>query len=131
VPYATLSDVADLYLPELMTAEERVKAVWLLDKASALVKQQVARVDERLADLTLSADAVAAVVTAMVVRVLRNPDGRRQVSQRIDDYENSWTVDQALSSGALYLSETEFASIAPRRASRTVRSLRLIAHGDR
>jgi hypothetical protein len=126
--YASLDDIADLYGP--LTQEQQLKSVRLLEFAGALVRQQVPRVDERLLDGTMEPDALAAIVTAMVVRVLRNPDGRRQGSRSIDDFSESWTIDAALSTGALYLSDAERASLLPVGAARTVRSVRMVAHGE-
>jgi hypothetical protein len=111
VPYASTTDVSALYGP--LTGDQLTKTVRLLEFASALVKQQVPLVDERLADGSLSADAVASVITAMVVRVLRNPEGRRQVTESAGPFSESWAIDQAVSSGVLYLSETERAALMP------------------
>lgn len=57
----------------------------------------------------LSGDTVASIVEDMVVRVVRNPRAFRQVS--IDDF--SATVDNTLSSGALYLSPDELERLTP------------------
>jgi hypothetical protein len=47
---------------------------------------------------------VRMVIANAVIRVLKNPDGKRQES--IDDY--SWTRDRVLSAGVLYLTDDEW-----------------------
>jgi hypothetical protein len=128
VPYASLDDVTDLFGP--LSQDQQLTTVRLLEFAGAIVRQQVPRVDARLLDGTMEPDALAAVVTAMVVRVLRNPDGRRQGSRSIDDFSESWTIDAALSTGALYMSDAERSSLLPVGVARTVRSVRTLAHGE-
>jgi hypothetical protein len=63
----------------------------------------VPELDQRVADGRLSVETVKAVVKAMVLRVLRNPDGLRQFTS--DDA--SFTRDNAVSGGLLYLSPEE------------------------
>ena len=94
-----------------LSIEERTVAEALLDDAWAVVTQQVPGVEARMAAVpqTLSTDLVVKVVAGMVLRVLKNPDGLRQWS--VDDA--SFTRDQALSAGLLYLADTERAELAP------------------
>lgn len=87
--------------------EESAASQWL-DDAWGIIQDEIPGVVRRLAlDVTepayLREDSVARVMVAMVVRVLRNPDARRQLGE--DTYQE--TVDQAVSSGQLYISETE------------------------
>lgn len=126
--YASAADVALLYGP--FTPEQTSKAARLLDFAEALVRQQVPGVDARLLADTLDPDALASVVTAMVGRVMQNPFGRRQGTRTIDDYSESWTVDEAMASGGLYLSDGERVSLMPVGTSRKVRTVRTRAHGE-
>jgi hypothetical protein len=129
VLYASLADITAVFGP--LTPAQQTAATQLLRFAGALVRQQVPRLEDRLNDDTLDPDALAAVVTAMVVRVLQNPDGRRQGSRSIDDFSESWTIDAALSTGALYLSDVERSSLLAVGTARTVRSVRTVAHGER
>lgn len=50
---------------------------------------------------------VIRVLCTAVLRVMKNPDGKRQES--IDDY--SWTRDQAVSSGLLYFGDGELSAL--------------------
>ncbi len=102
---ATVPDVEARWRP--LTDQERLAAQAMLDDASSIVRRRVGDVDARLVDPDY-ARLVAAVVVAMVLRVLRNPDGKR--SETIDDY--SYTRDQATASGALYLEDDAAALLA-------------------
>ena len=106
VALASIGDLEARWRP-LTTAEDLIAPAWL-DTASAIVRQRT-NVDALLADTdftTLYPDyenAVIGIVAAMVLRVLRNPDGLRSYS--IDDF--AATRDTAVSTGLLYLSEDE------------------------
>lgn len=108
------------------TAEESGVAAALLDDAWAILLARDATIDTRLTAGTLDAALVRAVVSAMVLRVMRNPDGKRQES--IDDY--SWTRDEALSAGSLYVSDDELALLAAPKTGLTRGSIRLVAYGE-
>ncbi|MEU5091717.1 hypothetical protein [Streptomyces sp. NPDC021356] len=99
---ATLTDLADRLGRDLTAAEERRAAAWLKDATALIVKRfpQYA---------TAPTDVSTKVCCSMVLRVLSNPDGKRQES--IDDY--SYTVDSSRSTGELYLSEAEAAELRP------------------
>lgn len=86
----------------LSTAETTV-ATALLSDAWAMLQSRLPALVDRIADGSLSPDLVVAVESAMVLRVLKNPDGKRQ--EAIDDY--SWTIDSARSAGALYVTDDE------------------------
>lgn len=121
-PYATPDDVTAIFGS---VTDQTAKVDKLLDFAAALLRTRVPQLQARLDAGTLDDVVVVSVVTAMVVRVLRNPLGYRQGSQTIDDYSTSWTVDQAVSSGALYVSDIEVADLAPPTAGLRVGTLRL------
>lgn len=112
VMYSSVADV-EVDLMRTLTGNEVAKATQLLGWAGALLEQRVPHLASRLAARTLSATAVAAVSTAMVARVMRNPDGRRQGAESIDDFSSSWTIDNALSTGALYVSDDELRLLTP------------------
>lgn len=105
---ATIEDVEARWRP--LTATESAVAAAYLDQASALARQRTL-VDTRLADedyLDTWPDyptVVVGVIADMVLRVMRNPEGKR--SETIDDY--SYTRDNAVSTGGLYLSDAEAA----------------------
>lgn len=112
----TIADLEGRFRP--LSDDEQVIAESLLADAWALATLQVPSLDRAVSNDTANVGAVVAVVVAMVVRVLRNPDGVRQWS--VDDY--SETRDNAISSGGLYLSEDELSLLGaavgakPRRA---------------
>jgi hypothetical protein len=81
--------------PVASDEEPRVGA--LLDDATAIIRAQVPQLTDP------PPATVVNVVCAMVARVIRNPDGKR--SETIDDY--SFTRDNAVSVGGLYLTEAE------------------------
>lgn len=103
MPNPVTTDDIEHRLGSLPAEEEVVSA--LIEDAWTMLLANVSTVEERLADETLSTDLVVLVVSAMVIRVLRNPDGYR--SEKSDDY--AYTRDDAVSSGALYISAEEIA----------------------
>jgi hypothetical protein len=87
---------------------EKTAAAQWLDDAWGIVQDEIPGVVRRMAldesdPAYLRTESVARVVVAMVVRVLRNPDARRQLGE--DTFQE--TIDQAVSSGQLYISEVE------------------------
>lgn len=103
---ATPQDLADRLGRDLDTVETR-KAPPLLDDATAIILDRFPQY------ATAPTDASKAVCCAMVLRVLRNPDGKR--SESIDDY--SYTIDSALSAGELYMTAKEIDTLRPIRTS--------------
>ena len=88
----------------LSDAEKTVAQAWL-DDAWEEVQARIPNVTQRLNEGTLSEGLLRKVISAMVVRVLRNPDAVK--SWAVDDY--SQTRDAAIAAGALYLSDDETA----------------------
>lgn len=103
---ATLDNLADRLGRDLTPAETR-QATALLDDATAIILDRFPQY------LTAPTQASIAVCSAMVLRVLRNPDGKR--SEQIDDY--SYTIDSARSAGELYLTAAELDTLRPIRTS--------------
>ncbi|MFJ2863685.1 Gp19/Gp15/Gp42 family protein [Kitasatospora sp. NPDC087314] len=103
---ATLTDLADRLGRDLTPTESR-QATALLHDATAVILDRFPRY------ATTPTAASTAVCSAMVLRVLRNPDGKR--SEQIDDY--SYTVDSARSAGELYITEHELDTLRPIRTS--------------
>lgn len=104
----TVTDLEFRWRP--LTPAESTTAWALLEDAWAVLTVRAPALESRLVAETVSMGAVVQVVTAMVLRVLRNPDGKRQVS--IDDY--SYTIDQARSTGGLYVSDSELELLGSR-----------------
>jgi len=102
----------------LSTAEKTV-ATALLEDAWQIMLSRVPYLSTRLDVIApattseLSSALVVAVESAMVLRVLKNPDAKRQES--IDDY--SWMRDNAVSAGLLYLTDDELSDLSPAGAS--------------
>jgi hypothetical protein len=87
--------------------EESAATQWL-DDAWGIVQDEIPGVIRRMAlneadPSHLRRESVARVMVAMVIRVLRNPDARRQLGE--DTFQE--TVDAAVSTGQLYISEVE------------------------
>lgn len=100
---ATLTDLADRLGRDLTASEARRATAWLADATALILKPfpQYA---------TTPTDVSKKVCCAMVLRVLNNPDGKRQ--EALDDY--SYTIDSSRSRGEVYLSDDEFEELQPR-----------------
>ena len=102
---ATVTDVESRSLRTL-SAVELAWAEIALEDAFTQIVQQVPLVDDRLSATPVDEKfkrLVVQVQAAMVLRVLKNPDGVLETS--IDDYRRR--LDSAISSGALYLTDAE------------------------
>lgn len=120
--YATTDQVAAGF--RTLSAEESAVAATLLERAERLLISRFPTLVTRVEAGTVNRDLVADIEAAMVVRVLRNPDAKKQES--IDDY--SWTRDTAVSSGALYVSAEEAKQLLP--AALRARSVTLRTHSS-
>jgi hypothetical protein len=94
-----------------LTADEQRRVTHLLNFASAIIRSRVPDIDDRITAGSLDASFAGQIAAAMVIRVLKNPDGHSQES--IDDF--SYQIDAALATGALYLSDDEFKALRGRR----------------
>jgi hypothetical protein len=101
---ATIDDLKDRSLRPLTDAEQAAGVV-LLEDAWAVLVAQVPSIPERVSADNAFAALVVQVQCTMVLRVLRNPDGK--LEEQIDDYR--WRRDSAVSTGALYATEAELA----------------------
>ena len=75
----------------------------LLGDSWELITSQLTHAEGRVATDAKYASLVVQVQCAMVLRVIKNPDGL--LSEQIDDY--TYRRDSALSAGSLYLSDAE------------------------
>ncbi len=103
----TLERVAAGWRP--LTDAEAVVAATRIGAASRLLRRLVPSVDDRVDSGDLDADLVSDVVAEAVIRVMKNPDGIRQVSY--DDY--SETRDREVSAGLLQFLDSELALLQP------------------
>lgn len=101
-----VSDIAARW--RTLTTAENDKAAALLDDAWALVKLKVPDIEDRIDDESLDVGIVRMVVSAMVLRVLKNPDGKQQES--LDDY--SYTMGGG-ASGVMYITADEVDMLEP------------------
>jgi hypothetical protein len=101
----TTDDVAARWQP-LTPAQQELASV-LIDDAIEILTAALPTLEAAVPG-TVSEELVVRVVASMVLRVLKNPDGLRQ--EAIAGY--SYTRDQALSDGSLYLSDLERQQLA-------------------
>ena len=73
----------------------------------------------------LTAEAVTAAVVNAVKRVLMNPDAIRQLSTTTGPMSESRTIDAAVSSGLLYLDDSDLDDIFPSAPKSLLRSFRV------
>jgi hypothetical protein len=108
-----------------LSGQDRTVAQSLLADAWALLTSRRPQLEADIASGSVSTASVVRVVSAMVIRVLRNPDGKLQES--VDDY--SYRRDSLVSSGVLHVTDSELADLTPAgRARRS--SVRLVVYGD-
>lgn len=103
--FATTDDLEAVW--RSLTDPEVEAATKWLTWASALVRQQFPTIDRRLAAGKADPDLLGFVVVSMVKRVMERPGGVRQRSETLGAYTESETYDTAVSTGALYLSDSE------------------------
>lgn len=106
---ATYADVEKRF-PRAMTSREHEVAATLLDDAWSDLQDEVSDLTDRLADPEVTKAAVRVLAQA-VKRVMLNPWGRKQESRGMDDATRSWTVADAIASGALYFTDAELDSV--------------------
>jgi len=123
--FAALADVEEM----LGTLEgyENDFVSGLIRRASAMVRSQVASADIRIANGTLDRQTVADVVTDMVIRVLRNPEGIKQETIG----PTATVYDPLVAAGRLFLDPDELFILTPPAAVRaavgTIRAVPTLA----
>ncbi len=110
--YATWNDVEVRLGRALSEMEKRQVAAWLAD-IEGTIRSRIPNLDELIVAGTLLRAVVVKVEAAAIIRVLRNPDGK--LTERIDDY--SWTRDTSTATGALCLTDEEWAELTPSASS--------------
>ena len=108
---ATTADLVSRWRP--LTAQETTNGTTFLGDAWSMLKRKTADMDPSLdtqvgTDAALAAEVVRILATA-VLRVMKNPDGKRKES--IDDY--AWERDESISAGLLYFTDDELSDITP------------------
>lgn len=100
---ATTEDLEARWRP--LSDQETINGETFLEDAWRMLRRRITTLEDDIADDTsgdLEAEVIRVECTA-VLRVMKNPDAKRQES--IDDY--SWTRDQATSAGLLYFTDDE------------------------
>lgn len=125
VPFANAADLAAAWRP--LTPEEQTAADALLVYASQMLRSRVSDLDERIDAGKVDRVLVRLAAILVVKRVMMNPQAARQKSRTSGPFTESITVDSAVSSGALYLSDRDVAVFLPARAEHKIGSVRLAA----
>jgi hypothetical protein len=120
--YVRPEDIAAGWRP--LTDAEVVTAQGLIEEASVLLHIEVPNVD------SLDEAIVRFVAARMVRRVLKNPGGYRIRNESVDDYSDGGTIDSALSTGELYVSEQELGWLGIKPASEIKRSFEIRLGGS-
>jgi hypothetical protein len=115
--YVRPEDVAAGWRP--LTDAEATTALGLIEEASILLHIEVPNVD--LLDEAL----VRFVAVRMIRRVMKNPGGYRIRTESIDDYSDGGTIDSALSTGELYVSDQELGWLGVKPASESKRAFEI------
>ena len=123
-PYATVDDLGDRFFRPLTARELEIGPVWL-DAAYRKLLQRRPALEANIAAGTVSRAAVVDVLSAMVLRVFSNPEGKDRES--IDDY--SYGRSAVVRDGLLHVTPDELADITPAGGRR--HSVRLVIYGDR
>lgn len=121
---AVISDIEDRFRP--LTTAEAINAAAYLDDAWAMLLSRLPNLEANMTAGTVSTANVVRVLANMVIRILRNPDGKSE--EQIDDYR--YRRDALISSGALTVTADELADLTP-AVARRVNSVRLVAYGER
>lgn len=118
----TIADIEARWRP--LVGNETVNADAFLGDAWAELISRRPNLEADITAGTVSTENVIRVVSAMVLRVLRNPEGWDQ--EAIDDW--SGRRNALVADGILRITADELAAVTPGRATR--RSIRLVRDGD-
>jgi len=122
---ATTGDLEARWRP--LSAQEEINGETFLDDAWRMLSRRLATLaDDIDADTTgdLEQETIRVMATA-VLRVMKNPDGKREES--IDDY--SWQRDKSVSAGLLYFTDDELGDLIPTAAGSGAFSINLLGTG--
>jgi hypothetical protein len=105
---ATTADLESRWRP--LSSQETLNGETFLDDAWRMLQRRIPDLQTKVtANVDDFAGSVVQVLATAVLRVMKNPDGKRQ--EAIDDY--SWTRDQAISAGLLYFTDEELDDLNP------------------
>lgn len=127
-PFATADDVIAIWGELTQDEQDRVEA-WI-DQASidlrVIARNRGVDIDALVASDELAAEVAKNAVVRSIKRVLMNPEGWRQKSTTTGPFSDSGTLDTAISSGLVYIADSDIVGLFPRRRA-TIRSFRLNA----
>lgn len=112
----TVDDI-QVRLGRALTDSEAGQVQAWIDDLDAQAESRVPGFHGLVASGAISAGVVRAVFAQAIRRVLLNPEGLRQRSRTIDDYTEAETYDSAVSGSFLYLTDDEWAQLAPASSS--------------
>lgn len=108
---ATIVDLENRWRP--LADQEITNALAYLDDAWWLLTTRRPTLEADITAGTVLEGNVVRVVSAMVLRVLRNPEGK--VDESIDDYR--YRRHELVASGVLHVTDDELASVTPASAA--------------
>lgn len=109
-------------MPQITVTQTDIEKVWrpLTPAESAVVpglsNRAWLRIIAKVPDVYTSGideAIIQDVMVSMIIRVLKNPDSARIISESIDDSTDSRTLDSAISSGEMYVSADELVMLTP------------------
>lgn len=118
----TIADIEARY--QTLTTQQNTNANAYLTDAWELLLTRRPTLEADMTANTVRTGNVKRVVAAMVIRILRNPDGKK--SEGIDDYR--YSRHELLASGLLHVTPDELADITPGRKRQS--SVRMVAYGE-
>lgn len=121
---AGVDDIVARWRP--LSDQETTNATAYLDDAWWMLTTRLPNLEADIENGVVEIANVKRVICAMVIRVLRNPDGK--VQETIDDY--SYRRATLIGSGVLTVTDDELADLTP-GGYRRAKSVRLVAYGER
>jgi hypothetical protein len=123
-PFATVEDIERVWR-ELTPAEE-LMAEGLIAEASLKLRVAIPNIDALVdANHVLRSELAKAAVVNAVKRVLMNPEALRQYSVTTGPFSESKTIDNALSSGFIYIDKGDLVGLIFKKSA--IRSFRVRA----
>jgi hypothetical protein len=107
----TAAEIANRWRP--LTDAEAATIGGKSEDAWTRILASVPGIEAHLEAADVSEATVKSVMISMIVRVLKNPDSARTIQQSIDDSSESRTLDNAVSTGELYLTDFEIGLLTP------------------
>lgn len=107
----TAADIQNQWRP--LTTDEAATIAGKSVSAWTRILAAVPSIEAKITAGTVAEATVKDVMVSMIVRVLKNPESARIKSEAIDDHSESWTLDNAVSTGELYLTEFELGLLNP------------------